>query len=103
MPPLYWTPNKIFSAIKHRIRYKKPLNSKAVYLDNMGLWRAATRRFGNWGNALRAFFEEYPEFKREEIYVLEARNFKLKTGRKSGNTSNTSKKKESQLKLSLKN
>lgn len=100
--PPFWTPHKIFIAIKRRIRFKKPITSKAVYLDDMKLWRAAVRRFGGWGATLKAFFEEYPEYKNEDIYALEALNFKMKTGRKPGGNSSKMKK-ESQLKLFLKN
>jgi hypothetical protein len=49
-----WTNEGVLREIAVRLGRQKAINAKAVYYEERGLFRAATRRFGNWGNALRA-------------------------------------------------
>ena len=52
LPP--WTKERVIAAITDRLAERMPMNSKSVYRLDRSLFSAATRRFGNWSNALRA-------------------------------------------------
>jgi hypothetical protein len=49
-----WSRSGVLQAIMARLHERRVMNAKAVYRDDRPLYRAATRRFGNWSNALRA-------------------------------------------------
>jgi hypothetical protein len=49
-----WTDESVIDAILLRLRGGKAMNSNAVHDEDRPLYRAAERRFGNWGNALSA-------------------------------------------------
>jgi len=49
-----WTDAEIVEAIRARFRDRKRVNARAVREDHKALYAAARRRFGSWGNALRA-------------------------------------------------
>jgi hypothetical protein len=53
-PAHCWSHSGVLQAILLRLRQHHAMNAKAVYYDDRPLYRAATRRFGNWSNALRA-------------------------------------------------
>lgn len=43
-----WTDQEIRNAVMHRLQLQKPLYASAVRTDDGPLYRAATKRFGNW-------------------------------------------------------
>jgi hypothetical protein len=53
-PGQVWSNDAVICAILFRLQDRRPLNAKAVYRDDRPLYRAATRRHGNWHNALIA-------------------------------------------------
>ena len=57
-----WTLELIRAAILYRLRQGKRLNAAAVNNDDKALYRAATRRYGNWSNALLAVGLDPEEF-----------------------------------------
>lgn len=53
-PHTLWKDCQILDAVKDRMRRSQLLYATAVYNENRALYRAATRRFGNWKNTLVA-------------------------------------------------
>ena len=53
-PHTRWTDDDILSGISRRFRDNLALYATAVYDDDRALYRAATRRFGNWKTALQS-------------------------------------------------
>lgn len=53
-PHTQWTERQILDAVMDRNRNNQLLYATAVYTENRVLYRAATRRFGNWKNTLIA-------------------------------------------------
>ena len=53
-PRQVWTREAVIAAIQTRRRQQKPLNAHAFSREDRGLYRAATRRFSNWSDALLA-------------------------------------------------
>jgi hypothetical protein len=53
-PVLGWSAQAVTQAILRRLHGRCTMNAKAVYREDRPLYRAATRRFGNWSNALQA-------------------------------------------------
>lgn len=51
-PGQIWTAQTVIDAILTRLREHKPMNANAVRDDDMPLYRAGERHFGNWGKAL---------------------------------------------------
>jgi hypothetical protein len=49
-----WAREMVITAILTRLRQQKSLNALALSTEDRALYRAATRRFGNWSNALLA-------------------------------------------------
>lgn len=49
-----WTTELVQASIRIRLKRGQRLNAVAVHDDDKALYRAATRRFGNWTNALIA-------------------------------------------------
>jgi hypothetical protein len=49
-----WTNELVIAAIQRRLQQGKPLTVKALYREDNALYRAATRHFGSWCNALLA-------------------------------------------------
>jgi hypothetical protein len=47
-----WTDEAVIHAILMRLNRQLPMNAKAVYREDRALLRAASRRHGNWANAL---------------------------------------------------
>ena len=57
-----WTTELVRASILSRLQQGKRLNAAAVCDDDKALYRAATRRHGNWGNALIAAGLDPAEF-----------------------------------------
>lgn len=53
-PGQSWTAEGVIAGIHLRLRNGRPINAKSVYRDDRPLYRAATRRHGNWRNAMIA-------------------------------------------------
>jgi len=53
-PAQGWSKESVIQAILVRLRDHCTMNAKAVYRESRPLYRAATRRFGNWSKALLA-------------------------------------------------
>jgi len=49
-----WTTALVLASIRARLDCGKRLNAAAVHDEDKALYRAATRRFGNWTNTLIA-------------------------------------------------
>jgi hypothetical protein len=49
-----WTKEMVIAAIQSRLRQQKPMNAEALAREYRALYWAATRRFNNWSDALRA-------------------------------------------------
>jgi hypothetical protein len=49
-----WTKEMVVAAIQCRLRQQKQMNAEAMAREDRALYRAATRRFSNWSDALRA-------------------------------------------------
>ena len=49
-----WTKEMVIAAIQSRLSQQKSMNAEALARDDRALYRAATRRFTNWSDALRA-------------------------------------------------
>jgi hypothetical protein len=47
-----WSKPKVLEAILARLHSGQAMNAKAVYREDRPMYRAATRRFGNWSHAL---------------------------------------------------
>jgi hypothetical protein len=54
-----WTRHAVLEAIRKAYAKGKPINSKAMQDHNKPLYMAAIRRFGNWGNAIKAIDINY--------------------------------------------
>jgi hypothetical protein len=53
-PHTQWTDGQILDGLRQRFRDQQPLYATAVFNEQRALYRAATRRFGNWKNTLLA-------------------------------------------------
>lgn len=49
-----WSEREILQSVIERFVNNKPINASAVHSDHSALYRAATKRFGNWRNTLLA-------------------------------------------------
>lgn len=75
-----WNRERVLNEIRKLSEVHSPLSSKFVQTDHRPLYMAALKRFGNWGNAIRAAGLEYrrirlrrlqtPEELKEEIRRL---------------------------------
>ena len=75
-----WNRERVLNEIRQLSEVHSPLSSKFVQTDHRPLYMAALKRFGNWGNAIRAAGLEYrrirlrrlqtPEELKEEIRRL---------------------------------
>lgn len=59
-----WSDQGVLQAIRARLREHQAMNSTAVYDEDRALYRAATRRHGNWSNALLAAGLNPDEFRK---------------------------------------
>lgn len=54
LPHTQWSDRQILDAVIQRVRDKQPVYATVVYNEYRSLYRAATRRFGNWKCTLMA-------------------------------------------------
>jgi hypothetical protein len=62
-----WSDQKVVEAILTRLHEQRMMNATAVYRDDRPLYRAATRRYRNWSNALSAAGLNPNEFRKHKI------------------------------------
>jgi hypothetical protein len=62
-----WSDQTVLEAILSRLREQRTMNAKAVYREDRPLYRAATRRYRNWSNALSAAGLNPNEFRKHKI------------------------------------
>lgn len=64
-----WSKHLVLRAILKRHADGRPINSRAVFEEDHGLWNAARRRFGNWTGALRAAGYDLRAIRRHHVWT----------------------------------